>query len=57
MSLLKKESPLACKAIRGGREFKDKMHEVSIWLKETLKNRAIDYKKGKFREAIDNEYS
>jgi len=37
MNELEESAPVVYDAINGGRVFKDKMHEVSILLKETLK--------------------
>ena len=44
-------------AINKGREFKDRMHEISVWLKETLKGVKVNPKKTKFRAELKNPQS
>ena len=52
MKSLEDHSPVVWRAITEGREFKDKMHGVSVFVKEIRGN--IASKKPKFREEIRN---
>ena len=55
MKSLEDHSPVVWRAITEGREFKDKMHGVSVFVKEIRGN--IASKKPKFREEIRNQSS
>ena len=57
MNYLETDNPVVYESIKGGREFKDKMHEVSVWLKETLKGQKINAKKPRFRGEMKNAQS
>jgi len=56
MRSLEESNPVVWNAITEGREFKDKMHSVSIFVKETIRGN-IASKKPKFREEIRNTSS
>ena len=57
MGLLEDQSPQVYDAIKGGREFKDKMHEVSMWLNTSCKRLKVDAKKAQFRAEMKNQSS
>ena len=54
MRELEENRPVVYNAINGGRVFKDKMHNVSILLKDIMKGQKINAKKPRFKSELVN---
>ena len=54
MQSLEDQNPVVYEALRGGRDFRDKMHEVSMWLNTSCKRLKVDAKKTAFRAEMKN---
>lgn len=57
MEELEKENPEAHEQIKDGRFLREKMHEVSIWLKGELSGLKVNPKKQRFRSELANQQS
>jgi len=54
MDELEKDNPVVHEAIKDGRFLREKMHEISVWLKEDLKGMKVNPKKQRFRGELKN---
>jgi len=54
MEELERVSPVVHDGIRDGRFLRERMHDISIWLKEDLKGVKINPKKKTFRTELKN---
>jgi hypothetical protein len=57
MGGLEQRNPVVYQTIRGGIEFKDKMHKISVFIKESLRTQKLDAKKVRFRAALKDPHS
>ena len=57
MDELERNNPVVYESIIGGRQFREKMHEMSVWLKETLRAVKVNPKKQRFRSELKNAQS
>ena len=54
MENLEDRNPVVYEALKGGREFREKMHAVSMWLNTDCKKMKIAAKKPAFRAEMKN---
>ena len=57
MEELERDNPVVYESIKDGRFLRERMHDISVWLKEDLKSLKVNPKKQRFRAELKDKQS